>query len=59
MSIRRAVIFSGIDRYFGFVVSFVATIVISRLLTPAEVGAFSVAMSVAGVGYSLRLPAGQ
>lgn len=54
MSIRRAVIFSSIDRYFGFVASFVATIVISRLLTPAEVGAFSVAMAVAGIGYSLR-----
>ena len=54
MSIRQAVIYSSIDRYYGFVASFIATIVISRLLTPAEVGAFSVAMSVAGIGYSLR-----
>lgn len=54
MSIRRAVIFSSIDRYFGFVASFITTIIISRLLSPAEVGAFSVAMAVAGIGYSLR-----
>jgi O-antigen/teichoic acid export membrane protein len=54
VSIRRAVIFSSLERYYGFVVAFVTTIVISRLLTPAEVGAFSVAMSMAGVASGLR-----
>lgn len=51
---RRAVIFSSLERYYGFAVAFVTTIVISRLLTPAEVGAFSVAMSLAGVASGLR-----
>lgn len=54
MSLKRAVIFSSIERYYGFVIAFVTTIVISRLLTPAEVGAFSVAMSLAGVASGLR-----
>ena len=54
MSMRRAVIFSSLERYYGFAIAFVTTIVISRLLTPAEVGAFSVAMSLAGVASGLR-----
>jgi len=54
VSMRRAVIFSSLERYYGFAVAFATTIVISRLLTPAEVGAFSVAMSLAGVAGGLR-----
>jgi O-antigen/teichoic acid export membrane protein len=50
----RAVLFSSIERYYGFVIAFVTTVVISRLLTPAEVGAFSVAMSVAGIASVFR-----
>lgn len=54
MSLRRAVIFSSIERYFGFVLAFATAVAIARLLTPAEVGAFSVAMSIAGVASGLR-----
>ena len=54
MSIRRAVIFSTLQRYYGFVMAFISTIVVSRLLSPADLGAFSVAMSVAGVATSFR-----
>lgn len=54
MSIQRAVIFSLLQRYYAFIVAFVSTIVFSRLLTPADLGAFSVAMSVAGVVTGLR-----
>jgi len=54
MSPQRAMLFSSIERYYGFAIAFVTTVVISRLLTPAEVGLFSIAMSVAGVAYVLR-----
>ena len=54
MSPQRALVFSSIERYYGFAIAFVTTVVISRLLTPAEVGLFSIAMSVAGVAYVLR-----
>ena len=54
MSMLRAVLFSSVERYYGFVVAFVTTVIISRLLTPAEVGAFSVAMSVAGIASVFR-----
>lgn len=54
MSPPRAMFFSSVERYFSFALAFLATIVISRLLTPEEVGLFSIAMSVAGVAYVLR-----
>jgi O-antigen/teichoic acid export membrane protein len=54
MSARQAIFLSSIERYYGFVLALVTTIVISRLLKPAEVGLFSIAMSVAGVAYVLR-----
>lgn len=54
MSMFRAAFFSSIERYYGFVVAFATTVVISRLLTPAEVGAFSVAISIAGIASVLR-----
>lgn len=54
MSLRRAIIFSSIERYFGFVLAFASTIAIARLLSPSEVGAFSVAMSISGIASGLR-----
>ena len=54
MSMLRAVLFSSVERYYGFVIAFVTTVVISRLLTPAQVGTFSVAMSVAGIASVFR-----
>lgn len=42
--VRRALTLSLLDRYTGFVVSLAATMVLARLLTPAEMGAYSVVM---------------
>lgn len=53
-SVLRAIFFSSMEKYYGITVAFVTTIVISRLLSPADVGAFSVAMSLAGVASVLR-----
>lgn len=44
MSTRRALLFSFLDRYAGLALSILSSIVIARLLTPAELGVFSVTM---------------
>lgn len=44
MTIRRALVFSYIDKYASLLVFFVASVITARLLTPAEVGVFSVTM---------------
>lgn len=54
MSVRRAVLVSSIERYYTFLVAFASSIVISRLLSPSEIGAFSIAMSIAGVASVIR-----
>lgn len=48
MSPRKALIISYLDRYAAFVVGFLASVAVARLLTPAEVGVFSVSMVLVG-----------
>jgi O-antigen/teichoic acid export membrane protein len=60
MSTRRALAFSFLDRYAGLVVSIVASMVVSRLLSPAEIGVFSATMVMLSFASSLRdMGAGQ
>ena len=44
MSTRRALTFSFVDRYASLIIGVLSSMVIARLLTPAEVGVFSVTM---------------
>ena len=44
MSSRKALAFSFLDRYAGLFLSIVSSMIVARLLTPAEIGVFSVAM---------------
>lgn len=44
MSTRNSLFFSFLDRYASLVISVVSSMVIARLLTPAEIGVFSVTM---------------
>ena len=44
MSTRKSLFFSFLDRYASLVISVVSSMVIARLLTPAEIGVFSVTM---------------
>lgn len=44
MSSRKALAYSFVDRYAGLLLSIVASMVVARLLDPAEIGVFSVAM---------------
>lgn len=43
-STRRALVFSFLDRYSALLLSIVASMAVARLLTPAELGVFSVSM---------------
>lgn len=60
MSTRRALAFSFLERYAGLVIHTIATMVIARLLTPAEIGVYSVVMVLLGFVATFRdLGAGQ
>lgn len=45
-AVRRSLAFSMLDRYAGLLVNIVSTMLLARLLTPHEVGIFSVAMAM-------------
>jgi len=53
-STRRALAYTFSAQYYVIAVQFVATIVIARLLTPAEIGTFSVGAALIGLGHLLR-----
>lgn len=60
MSTRRALAFSFLERYAGLVIHTISTMVIARLLTPAEIGVYSVVMVLLGFVATFRdLGAGQ
>ena len=60
MTTRRALAFSFLDRYSALVLAIVSSMIIARLLTPAEVGVFSVTMLLISFISSMRdLGAGQ
>ena len=44
MSTRKSIFFSFLDRYASLAIAVVSSMVIARLLTPAEIGVFSVTM---------------
>jgi O-antigen/teichoic acid export membrane protein len=60
MSVRRALVLSFLDRYAGLILSVVASMAVARLLTPTEIGVFSVVMATLALASTLRdLGAGQ
>lgn len=54
MSTRKSLAFSFLDRYAGLAMSIIASMVIARLLTPAEIGVFSVTMVLLSLVASVR-----
>lgn len=48
MSTRRALVFSYLDRYATLLINIASSMIIARLLTPAETGVFSLAMVIIG-----------
>ncbi|MEO8026055.1 MAG: oligosaccharide flippase family protein, partial [Bryobacteraceae bacterium] len=60
MSTRKALTFSFVDRYAGLIVHTATAMVIARLLTPGEIGIYSVSMVLVGFVATFRdLGAGQ
>lgn len=54
LSVRSSLAFSLVDRYLSLIVSIVSTMVLARLLTPAELGVYSVAMAMLAMAAVLR-----
>lgn len=60
MSTRRSLVFSFIDRYASLAIGIVSSMIIARLLTPTEIGIFSVAMVLIALVSTVRdMGAGQ
>ena len=60
MSTRNSLFFSFLDRYASLVITVVSSMVIARLLTPAEIGVFSVTVVLLSFVTSIRdMGAGQ
>lgn len=53
-TLRRALVFSFLESYLGIALNLVSFIVLARLLTPAQVGLFSVALAIISVTQVIR-----
>ncbi len=53
-SVRRALVWSFGERYFSLAVTIASTMILARLLTPAQVGVFSLCAAVTSVAGILR-----
>lgn len=54
MSVRRSLGISALSEAFSFLLSLLSVVVVSRILTPDEIGIFSVAVSIIGFAHILR-----
>ena len=52
--VRTAVLWSFVTQYGQMICTFVTSVILARLLTPAEIGVFSIAMIIVGFGRLLR-----
>ena len=60
MSTRNSLFFSFLDRYASLVITIISSMVIARLLTPAEIGVFSVTIVLVSFVTTVRdMGAGQ
>lgn len=53
-TLRKSLVLSAADRYGSTVIQFATSLVIARLLTPTEVGIFSVGAVVVSISHTLR-----
>jgi len=54
VNIRRSLTISMLERYTATVIQFGSTLILARLLTPEEIGIFSIAAAIAGLAHVLR-----
>lgn len=52
--VRTAVLWSFVTQYGQMITTFITSVILARLLTPAEIGVFSIAMIIVGFGRLLR-----
>lgn len=52
--VRRSLLLAFAEKYSVFVLHMVSTVIIARLLTPAEIGTYSVAMVMVGFAHTAR-----
>ena len=52
--VRRSIKFSFMEKYATFGITFVSTIILARLLTPHDIGIFSVGLAFIGLAHTLR-----
>src|SRR5699024_6666453 len=53
-NLRRSLVLSFAQKYTGFLITLPTIMILSRLLTPAQIGVFSIAMAVTGLIHMLR-----
>ena len=53
-SVRKSLAFSALDSYLGMLLQIVSTVIIARILTPAETGVFAVAAVFAALASTFR-----
>ena len=53
-SVRRSIFWSFVQRYLGLVISFLTILILSRLLTPEEIGIYSVGLAFVALAHVLR-----
>lgn len=54
MGVRKALAFSFIERWLGIVIALGSNVLLARLLSPEQIGIFSVSLAVIGVAQVLR-----
>ena len=52
--VRRALVFSFAERYALIIINLASNLLIARLLTPAEIGVYSVTLAVMSIAQTLR-----
>ncbi|HRH80759.1 MAG TPA: oligosaccharide flippase family protein [Thiobacillaceae bacterium] len=53
-SVRSSLVFSFAERYGSLVITLLSTLVLSRILTPEEIGIYSVSIAAVGLAQTLR-----
>ena len=54
MGIRRALVVTTSERYINLATTFVTTMIVSRLLSPAEIGVWAIGLAIATLATSVR-----
>lgn len=53
-NVRRSLGWSFLQNYLGFIVQFISSVILARLLTPADIGIYSLCMAVVSIAHIMR-----